>query len=130
MGNTYSILHNRHYHSNKEQIMNKVELYGRITKDHKINTTTDGTKYAKFNLAVQRRFKNKEGEKDTDIISCIAWEKTAENLEKLTEKGNRVAVVGHLQSRFYEAEGESKYALEVIVDELFVIDYKKTEADF
>ena len=110
--------------------MNKVELYGRITKDNKVEETTDGVKYVKFNVAVQRRFKNKEGEKDADFISCIAWEKTAENLEKLTEKGNRVAIVGHLQSRSYEAEGKTKYALEVIVDELFVIDYKKTEVDF
>ena len=108
--------------------MNKVELYGRLTRDPKVETTTEGLKYVKFNIAVQRRFKNKEGDRDADFISCIAWEKTAENLAKLTHKGDRVATVGHLQSRQYEGQdGTPKYALEIIVDELFIIDYKKTE---
>lgn len=111
--------------------MNKVELIGRLTKDLTTAETTKGVKFTKFNLASQRKFKNEDGSHDADFISCVAWDKIAETLAKYAHKGDRVSIVGHLQSRQYESEGKTKYALEVMVDELYIIDYKKSdEIDF
>lgn len=107
--------------------MNKVELIGRLTKEPTLSETTDKKPYAKFNVAVQRKFKNAEGNRDADFVSCVAWDKTAETLAKYTHKGDKLGIVGHLQSRQYEAEGKQKYALEVMVDELFIINFTKPE---
>lgn len=109
--------------------MNKVELIGRLTKDLTLAETTKGVKYAKFNLAIQRKYKNEEGNPDADFISCVAWEKLAETLVKYTHKGDRISIVGHLQSRQYESEGKTKYALEVMVDEMYIIDYAEKQSD-
>lgn len=106
--------------------MNKVELIGRLTRDPRLDKTTRDISYSKFNIAVKRTFKTNDGQ-DADFISCVAWEKIAENLCNIAHKGDRVAVVGHLQSRQYEAEGTTRYALEIMVDELVIIDYKKKE---
>ena len=87
--------------------MNKVILMGRLTSDPKMDWTRseDSKQYATYTLAVNRRFK-KNGQADTDFISCIAWGAMAEFAEKFMKKGAMFAVEGRLNVRSWEKDGE------------------------
>ena len=105
--------------------MNKVILVGRLTRDSEIKNTTTGKTVANFNLAVDRRFKNKDGQKEADFINCQAWGKTAELLGQYTQKGSRIGVVGRMQVRSYDGtDGVKRWVTEVIVDELEFLESK------
>lgn len=92
--------------------MNRVFLIGRTTKDIELRTTSGGKTYIQFTLAVNRI---KEG---TDFINCVAWNATAELMEKYVLKGEQVGVVGRIQTRNYEKDGKTVYVTEVVVDEV------------
>lgn len=109
--------------------MNKVQLIGRITKDIEIKLTSSQTAYCNFTLAVDRRFKDKDGNKQTDFINCVAWKQTAEFIKKYFSKGSRIGVCGSIQTRSYEKDGQKVFITEVIVDEAeFVESANKTES--
>lgn len=100
--------------------MNKVILMGRLTRDPEMRQTTNGTTMARFTIAVDRRFANRDGQRQTDFISCTAWRQQAEFLCRYFHKGNMVAVIGNLQSRSWDgADGKKNYATDVIVDEVY-----------
>lgn len=110
--------------------MNKVILLGRITKDPEIKYTTanEPLAVARYTLAVDRRFK-RQGEPDADFISCVAFGKSAEFIEKYAKKGQRIAVAGSLSTRSYEDKnGQKKYVTEVITNEHFFADGAKEKA--
>ena len=105
--------------------MNKWTGTGRLTRDPEIKNTTTGKAVANFTLAVDRRFKNQDGQKEADFINCQAWGKTAEVLGQYTQKGSRIGVVGRLQVRSYDAQdGTKRWVTEVIVDELEFLESK------
>lgn len=98
--------------------MNKVILMGRLTKEPETKNTANGTIVTKFTLAVDRRFKDSNGQKQTDFISCVAWRQTASFISSYFHKGSKIAVVGSIQTRDYEDKNGNKvYVTEVIVDE-------------
>lgn len=105
---------------------------GRLTKDVEVKRLNGGDKsVASFKLAVTRNFTNSNGEKQVDFIPVVAWDKNAERLEKYTEKGNRICVIGRLQMREYETkDGEKRNVAEVIAQEIHFVDFreKKEEA--
>ena len=106
--------------------MNKVILTGNLTKDIELTYTSSGVSVSKFTIAVSRRFTNSDGTREADFINCIAWRNTAENLAKYCHKGDKIAVVGALQVRTYEAQdGSKRYVTEVIADEVEFINTKK-----
>ena len=91
--------------------MNKCMLVGRITRDPEMRQTQSGVAVANFTVAVDRRFKNKDGEYDTDFISCVVWRSTAEFVSKYFRKGDPIAVVGSVQTRSWEDDtGNKRYA--------------------
>ena len=98
--------------------MNKVILSGRITKDPEFQTTNNGTSLARFTIAVQRKYKNDKNEYDSDFVNIITWRSTADFVSKYLRKGNKVGVVGSIQTRTYEQDGAKKYAFEVVADEV------------
>nr|WP_288671888.1 single-stranded DNA-binding protein [uncultured Anaerotignum sp.] len=106
--------------------MNKVILMGRLTRDPEIAWTRseDSKQYATYTLAVNRRFK-KNGQADTDFISCIAWGAMAEFAEKYMKKGAMFAVVGRLNVRSWEKDGERHWATTVIVEECYFTGSKR-----
>ena len=109
--------------------MNKVILIGNLSKDPELTTTTNGISVARFTVAVQRRFTNQDGEREADFINCVAWRTTAENLHKYCKKGDKIAVVGTLQTRSYEADdGTKRYVTEVVADEVEFVNTKKADA--
>ena len=103
--------------------MNKVNLIGRLTKDPEIKMTSNATTFCAFTIAVDRHYKDADGNRQADFINCIAWRQTAEFLKKYFSKGSRLAVCGSIQTRSYEdTNGEKKFATEVIVDEVEFVE--------
>ena len=100
--------------------MNKAIIMGRLTKDVDLRTLQSGAVVASFTLAVDRRFKNKKGEKETDFIQCIAWQKTGEFISQYFQKGSMIAVVGEIQTRNYDdKDGKRVYITEVNVNDAY-----------
>lgn len=109
--------------------MNKSILLGRLTKDVELKTSPQGVSVCSFTLAVNRRFKNANGEYDADFINCVAWRATAEFIAKHFGKGKMIGVIGALQSRSWEGQdGKTQYATEVVVDEAYFAGEKKETA--
>ena len=102
--------------------MNHVVLIGRTTKDIELRYSQNGNMaIARFSLAVDRMSKDK----GTDFISCIAFGKTAELLEKYVPKGRKVAVQGHIQTGSYEKDGHKVYTTDVIVERMEFCESKQ-----
>ncbi|OQB14998.1 MAG: Single-stranded DNA-binding protein SsbB [Firmicutes bacterium ADurb.Bin193] len=100
-------------------MLNKVILMGRLTKSPDLKYTTSNVPVCSFSLAVDRRFKNAEGEKQTDFINVVAWRQSAEFISKYFVKGQMMNVVGSLQTRTWDDNnGVKHYATEVVVDEV------------
>lgn len=109
--------------------MNQCILLGHITKDSETRTTTTGKNVTNFTIAVNRNYKNDNGEYDTDFINCIAYNKTAEIINKYTKKGSKIAIIGRIQTRSYEAQDKTmRYVTEVIVNEVKLLDSKPKES--
>lgn len=96
--------------------MNKVVLSGRLTRDVELRESEGGTKIVRFNVAVKRNFKNKEGEYDADFISCVAYRNSAEFVGKYFHKGDGIIVEGRIQTGSYEKEGTKHYTTDVVVE--------------
>ena len=108
-------------------LRNKVQLIGNLGNNPEIITLDSGKKLAKFSIATNESYKNASGEKiaDTQWHNVVAWNKTAEIIERYLEKGNEVAIEGKLTSRGYETkEGEKKYITEVVANEVLMLGGK------
>src|SRR5690625_398709 len=90
---------------------------GRITRDLELKYTGTGTAVLSFSIAVERPFKNAQGERETDFINIVAWRKTAENIAQYFKKGDGIGIVGRIQTRNYENnEGQKVYVTEVVAE--------------
>ncbi len=97
--------------------MNKVILVGRLTRDPEVRTMPTGNTVASFTLAINRNFKNKEGNIDADFINVSVFGRQAENVGKYVTKGSQLGVDGRIQTRSYEAQdGTKRYVTEVIAE--------------
>ena len=108
-------------------LRNKVQLIGNLGNNPEIITLESGKKLAKFSIATNENYKNSKGEKvtDTQWHNIVAWNKTAEIIEKYLEKGSEVAIEGKLTTRSYETkEGEKRYITEVVCNELLMLGKK------
>lgn len=107
-------------------MLNKVVLIGRLTRDPELRYTGTGVAVTSFSLAVDRPFKNQQGERDTDFIRIVAWRKLAELCANNLGKGRLIAVDGRLQIRSYDdKEGIRRQASEVIADNITFLDWPK-----
>lgn len=103
--------------------MNTVSLIGRLTKVIDLKYTQNGTAVASFILAVNRSFKNQNGEYEADFIQCVAWKKTAELMANYTDKGTQIGVNGRIQTRNYDnQQGQRVYVTEVVVENLTFVE--------
>lgn len=103
-------------------MLNSVQLSGRLAQDVEFKTTANGVQIAQFNIAVQRNYKNKQGEYDVDFFRVIAFRSTAEVAANYLKKGDRVNVAGRLQQRSFENdEGQRITLVEVVVENLDLI---------
>lgn len=99
--------------------MNKVFLIGNLTKDPEMRSTQSGVAVCNFTIAVNRRFKNANGQQETDYLNIIVWRQLAELCSKYLAKGRKVAVTGSIQTRTYEAkDGSKRTAWDIVADEV------------
>jgi len=108
-------------------LRNKVQLIGNLGNNPEIITLDSGKKLAKFSIATNENYKNAQGEKvtETQWHNLVAWNKTAELVEQLLEKGKEVAIEGKLTTRSYDdKEGNKKYITEIVVNELLLLGSK------
>ena len=107
--------------------MNQVIISGRLTKDVECKYTQNQMAVARFNIAIDRG-KDRNGEsRGADFPSCVAFGKTAENLEKFSGKGLRIAINGHIQTGSYEKDGQKVYTTDIVADRIEFIDWKNSE---
>ena len=99
--------------------MNRVIITGNLTHDPELRTTASGVSTCSFRVAVNRRFKDKDGNATTDFIQVVTWRKTAELCADYLGKGKKVLVIGELQNRSYETkDGTKKTVTEIVADEV------------
>lgn len=107
-------------------MLNRAVLTGRLTKDPEVQYTTNGTPVLSFTLAVDRQFRNKQGDRDADFINCVIWRKSAENFANFTHKGALVGIDGRIQTRNYENnQGQRVYVTEVVVDNFALLEPRR-----
>ena len=110
--------------------MNKVFLIGRLTREPELRYTDNNVAVVGFTLALNRDYKNQDGEYDADYINIVAWKNQAENVGKYLSRGSLCAVDGRLQTRSYETEnGQRRYITEVVANNVQFLDSKKKEND-
>ena len=98
--------------------------------DPEVNYTQSGKAVGKFALAVERAYKDQEGQKQVDFIDVVTWNKLAEICRDNLSKGRLVAAEGRLQIRTYEADdGSKRKAAEVVADSVKFLGWPKDEPD-
>lgn len=98
-------------------MLNRVILIGRLTKDPELRYTPNGKAVASFTLAVDRPFKNQQGEKEADFINIVVWGAQGETSANYLSKGKVAAVDGRLQIRSYDGQdGQKRWITEVVAD--------------
>lgn len=96
--------------------MNKVILIGRVTKDIELQSTTSGTNYVQFDVAIDNGKDGEGNPRPAEFVNCTAWEKRAETLSVYVKKGHKVAIEGSIKTDKYQnAEGENRYKTYVLV---------------
>lgn len=106
--------------------MNRVVLIGRLTRDPELRYTPSGNAVANGNIAVNRRYKNQNGETEADFINFVVWRKAAENLANYTKKGSLIGIDGRIQTRSYEGQdGKTVYVTEVLAENIQFLESKK-----
>lgn len=97
--------------------MNRAVLTGRLGADPEVKQTQSGVAVCQFRLAVDRKFKDKDGNRVTDWINIVAWRNTAEFCARYFKKGAKIGVEGTIQMRSYDAQdGTKRYVTEVVAD--------------
>ena len=105
-------------------LRNRVQLIGNLGNDPEVITLESGRKMAKFSIATNESYKNKEGQKvtNTEWHQIVCFGKTAEIIESYVGKGKEVAIEGKLTTRSWEdKEGNKRYTTEVVCNELLML---------
>lgn len=111
-------------------MINNVVLIGRLTRDVDLRHTSQNQAVGQFTLAVNRNFKNQNGEYDADFINCVIWGKSAENFANWTKKGNLVGITGRVQTRNYEnQQGQRVYVTEVVAESFQLLEKRDNSAN-
>lgn len=107
-------------------MLNKVVLIGRLTKEPELRYTPTGVAVTNFTLAVDRNYKNAQGERETDFLPCVAYRQLAELVANYLDKGRLASVEGRIQVRSYTAQdGQKRWVTEIICENVFFLDSKK-----
>lgn len=109
-------------------MINNVTLQGKLGKDIDLKYTQSGKAVGTTSIAVERDYKNANGEKETDWVNIVFWGKTAETVANYFRKGDEILVVGRIQTRSYEDNsGGRKYVTEVVADKFSFTTGRKSQ---
>jgi single-strand DNA-binding protein len=104
-------------------MINSVCLVGRLTRDPELKYTGNNIAVASFSLAVNRNFKDANGEREADFINCVIWRQQAENLANWAKKGALIGITGRIQTRSYEnQQGQRVYVTEVVAENFQMLE--------
>ncbi len=107
--------------------MNKAFLIGRLTRDPELRYSSSNAAIVNFSIAIDRQYTNTQGQRETDFINIVAFQKQAENIKKYVGKGSLVAVDGRIQTRNYEdKDGKRVYVTEVVADRVQFLDSRNS----
>lgn len=107
-------------------MINSVCLVGRMAGDAELRYTPNNQAVAAFRLAVNRPFKNQNGEREADFINCVIWRQQAENLANWAKKGALIGITGRIQTRNYEnQQGQRVYVTEVVAEKFQLLEFNK-----
>jgi len=111
--------------------LNRVQLIGRLGRDPELKKIPGGKKVCVFSMAVNRRWKNKEGEQQeiTDWFNIEAWERLGEICGEYLRKGSLIFLEGRLQTDTYEDNGSTRYFTKVIPSQMQMLDKKEGEGE-
>lgn len=105
--------------------MNKAFLIGRLTRDPELRYSLSNAAIVNFSIAIDRQYTNNQGQRETDFINIVAFQKQAENVKKYLSKGSLVAIDGRIQTRNYEdKDGKRVYVTEVVADRVQFLESK------
>ena len=111
-------------------MINNTVLVGRLTKDVELRYTPSNVAVATFTLAVNRTFKNENGDREADFINCVMWRQQAENLANWAKKGALIGITGRIQTRSYEnQQGQRVYVTEVVAESFQTLEKKDNSAN-
>lgn len=109
--------------------MNKAFLIGRLTRDPELRYSSSNAAIVNFSIAIDRQYTNNQGQRETDFINIVAFQKQAENIKKYVTKGSLVAVDGRIQTRNYEdKDGKRVYVTEVVADRVQFLSSKNSNS--
>ena len=110
--------------------INNVVLVGRMTKDAELRYTPSNQAVATFALAVNRNFKNQDGEREADFIHCVIWRQQAENLANWAKKGALIGITGRIQTRSYKnQQGQRVYVTEVVAESFQLLESRVEQSN-
>ncbi len=108
--------------------MNKIYLIGNLTRDPELVETASGVQRCRFSIAVNRNYRNADGERQSDFFNCTAWRGQAETIARYTKKGNKICVIGSVEMREYEDNtGARRTAVDVIVQDFELLSPKSDD---
>lgn len=111
-------------------MVNNVVLVGRLVRDVDLRQTSTGKMMTYFTLAVNRNFKNEQGEQAADFIGCVAFDKKAENMARFLSKGSLISVEGRISTRNFQGnDGKTVYATEVVASNITFLESKKQQGN-
>ena len=106
--------------------MNRVVLAGRLTADPEIRKSQNGNSVCRFSLAVNRKFKNANGQYEVDYINCVAFKGTADTINAYVSKGDMLIVEGRIQtSKYTRVDGSTAYSTDIAVDGITLVGGRK-----
>lgn len=111
-------------------MLNRVAIAGRLGRDPELRYSTSNVPVSNFVLAVDRDYKDVNGERGVDWIECVAWRGTAEFVSKYFSKGRVAIVTGRLQVRNWtDKDGNNRKTTEVVADNVYFGDSKRERYD-
>ncbi|HEM4801685.1 TPA: single-stranded DNA-binding protein [Streptococcus suis] len=112
-------------------MINNVVLVGRMTRDAELRYTPSNQAVATFTLAVNRNFKNQDGEREADFVNCVIWRQQAENLANWAKKGALIGITGRIQTRSYDnQQGQRVYVTEVVAESFQLLESRGQQSNF
>jgi single-strand DNA-binding protein len=109
-------------------MINQTTLVGRLTNDVNLRYTPSNVAVATFTLAVNRTFKNENGDREADFINCVMWRQQAENLANWAKKGALIGITGRIQTRSYDnQQGQRVYVTEVVAEQFQLLESRNSQ---
>ena len=107
---------------------NKVILIGRLVNTPELNKTANDKSVARATLAVNRRYKGQNGEREADFVNGVVWGKLAETLASYATKGSLISLDGELRTSRYEKDGVTHYVTEVLCNGFQLLESRAQRA--